>query len=114
MAAVLGQGAYALGRGVARAKVVTVDLRERVLDVAGQEIVTADQVTLRAVVGRPGPEPRVASAACSSPPLSGGSPRGEQQRHVVEVLGDVGLLLAESSVSRSERARLGESASLKS
>jgi regulator of protease activity HflC (stomatin/prohibitin superfamily) len=45
--ATLAPGAYALWKGVARAKVVTVDLREQVLDVAGQEIMTADKVTLR-------------------------------------------------------------------
>ena len=45
--ATLAPGAYALWKGVARAKVVPVDLREQVLDVAGQEIMTADKVTLR-------------------------------------------------------------------
>ena len=43
----LAPGAYALWKGVARAKVVPVDLREQVVDVAGQEIMTADKVTLR-------------------------------------------------------------------
>jgi regulator of protease activity HflC (stomatin/prohibitin superfamily) len=43
----LGPGAYALWKGVARAHVLTVDLREQVADVAGQEIMTADKVTLR-------------------------------------------------------------------
>lgn len=46
-AATLAPGAYALWKGVARAKVVPVDLREQVLDIAGQEIMTADKVTLR-------------------------------------------------------------------
>ncbi|HSD25910.1 MAG TPA: slipin family protein, partial [Vicinamibacteria bacterium] len=36
--ATLAPGAYALWKGVARAKVVPVDLREQVVDVAGQEI----------------------------------------------------------------------------
>ena len=45
--ATLGPGAYALWKGVARARVVPVDLREQVVDVAGQEIMTADKVTLR-------------------------------------------------------------------
>jgi regulator of protease activity HflC (stomatin/prohibitin superfamily) len=45
--ATLAPGAYALWKGVARAKVVPVDLREQVVDVAGQEIMTADKVTLR-------------------------------------------------------------------
>jgi hypothetical protein len=54
--ATLAPGAYALWKGVARAKVVPVDLREQVVDVAGQEIMTADKVTLRmnAVVRAPG------------------------------------------------------------
>jgi regulator of protease activity HflC (stomatin/prohibitin superfamily) len=45
--ATLAPGAYALWKGVARAKVVAVDAREQVQDVAGQEIMTADKVTLR-------------------------------------------------------------------
>jgi regulator of protease activity HflC (stomatin/prohibitin superfamily) len=45
--ATLAPGAYALWKGVARAKVVPVDLREQVVDVSGQEIMTADKVTLR-------------------------------------------------------------------
>lgn len=45
--ATLEAGLYGLWAGVARAKVVTVELREQVLDVAGQEIMTADKVTLR-------------------------------------------------------------------
>jgi regulator of protease activity HflC (stomatin/prohibitin superfamily) len=45
--ATLAPGAYALWKGVARAKVVPVDLREQVVDVGGQEIMTADKVTLR-------------------------------------------------------------------
>jgi len=45
--ATLAPGAYALWKGVARAEVVTVDLREQMVDVAGQEIMTADKVTLR-------------------------------------------------------------------
>jgi regulator of protease activity HflC (stomatin/prohibitin superfamily) len=45
--ATLGPGAHAFWRGVARVRVVDVDLREQVVDVAGQEIMTADKVTLR-------------------------------------------------------------------
>jgi regulator of protease activity HflC (stomatin/prohibitin superfamily) len=45
--ATLAPGAYALWKGVARAQVVIVELREQVLDVAGQEIMTGDKVTLR-------------------------------------------------------------------
>ncbi len=45
--ATLAPGAHAFWTGVARARVVDVDLREQVLDVAGQDIMTADKVTLR-------------------------------------------------------------------
>jgi len=45
--ATLLPGAHAFWKGVAKARVVDVDLREQVLDVAGQEIITADKVTLR-------------------------------------------------------------------
>lgn len=40
-------GKIALWRGIARAKVFSLDLREQVLDVAGQDIMTRDKVTLR-------------------------------------------------------------------
>lgn len=43
----LPPGRYAFWKGVAEAKVVEVDLREATLDVGGQEIMTADKVTLR-------------------------------------------------------------------
>jgi regulator of protease activity HflC (stomatin/prohibitin superfamily) len=43
----LAPGQYAFWRGVADARVVEVDLREATLDVSGQEIMTADKVTLR-------------------------------------------------------------------
>jgi regulator of protease activity HflC (stomatin/prohibitin superfamily) len=45
--ATLAPGVYAAWKGVARVRVVDVDLREQVADVAGQEIMTADKVTLR-------------------------------------------------------------------
>lgn len=45
--ATLGAGTYAFWRGVGTLKVYRVDLRELVLDVSGQEIMTADKVTLR-------------------------------------------------------------------
>jgi regulator of protease activity HflC (stomatin/prohibitin superfamily) len=45
--AVLAPGAYAFWKGVAKARVLDVDLRELVVDVAGQDIMTADKVTLR-------------------------------------------------------------------
>ena len=43
----LAPGAYAFWRGLGRIKALHVDLREQVADVAGQEIMTADKVTLR-------------------------------------------------------------------
>ncbi len=45
--ATLAPGAYAFGKNVAKTRVLDVDLREQVADVAGQEIMTADKVTLR-------------------------------------------------------------------
>jgi regulator of protease activity HflC (stomatin/prohibitin superfamily) len=43
----LPAGRYAFWKNVAEVKVVPVDTREMILDVAGQEIMTADKVTLR-------------------------------------------------------------------
>jgi regulator of protease activity HflC (stomatin/prohibitin superfamily) len=43
----LTPGTYAFWKGVGRLKVYDVDLRELVLDISGQEIMTADKVTLR-------------------------------------------------------------------
>jgi regulator of protease activity HflC (stomatin/prohibitin superfamily) len=43
----LPPGPYAFWRGVAEVRLVEVDLRETALDVGGQEIMTADKVTLR-------------------------------------------------------------------
>lgn len=43
----LQPGLYAFWRNTADAKITEVDLRETMLDVAGQEIMTADKVTLR-------------------------------------------------------------------
>jgi regulator of protease activity HflC (stomatin/prohibitin superfamily) len=43
----LAPGEYAFWRNVAVSKVVEVDLREQTVDIAGQEIMTADKVTLR-------------------------------------------------------------------
>jgi regulator of protease activity HflC (stomatin/prohibitin superfamily) len=43
----LAPGLYAFWRGESEAKVVEVDLRETMIDVGGQEIMTADKVTLR-------------------------------------------------------------------
>jgi regulator of protease activity HflC (stomatin/prohibitin superfamily) len=45
--ATLGPGAYAFWKGVGRLRICEVDLRELVLDISGQEIMTADKVTLR-------------------------------------------------------------------
>ena len=49
----LAPGLYAFWLGVADAKVVEIDMRETMIDIAGQELMTADKVTLRlnAVVG---------------------------------------------------------------
>ena len=44
---VLGAGLYAFWRGPAEAKLVEIDMRETTIDVSGQEIMTADKVTLR-------------------------------------------------------------------
>lgn len=43
----LPPGLYAFWRGAADAKVVELDLREGVVDISGQDIITADKVTLR-------------------------------------------------------------------
>jgi regulator of protease activity HflC (stomatin/prohibitin superfamily) len=43
----LPAGRHAFWKNIAEVKVVPVDLREVILDVAGQEIMTADKVTLR-------------------------------------------------------------------
>jgi regulator of protease activity HflC (stomatin/prohibitin superfamily) len=45
--ATLGPGAYAFWKGVGKLKIEEVDLKELVLDISGQEIMTADKVTLR-------------------------------------------------------------------
>ena len=42
-----GRGLYAFWKGGGKFQVVAVDRREQVLDVSGQEILTADKVTLR-------------------------------------------------------------------
>lgn len=47
----LPAGRYAFWKNVAQVKVVPVDLRETMLDVSGQEIMTADKVTLRLNAG---------------------------------------------------------------
>lgn len=44
---VLRPGHYALWRGVGRFETRTVDLREQVIDICGQELMTADKVALR-------------------------------------------------------------------
>ncbi|HEX2833837.1 MAG TPA: slipin family protein [Thermoanaerobaculia bacterium] len=45
--ATLAPGTYAFWKGTGTLKLMTVDLREQVLDISGQEIMTADKVTLR-------------------------------------------------------------------
>ena len=47
LVATLGPGTYAFWKGVGQLRVMNVDLRERVIDISGQEIMTADKVTLR-------------------------------------------------------------------
>lgn len=47
LAHTLEPGRYAFWKEVARTKVLHVDLRERVTDVGGQDVMTADKVTLR-------------------------------------------------------------------
>ena len=44
---VMGPGYYAFWKGTAEARLVEVDMREQMVDVAGQEIMTSDKVTLR-------------------------------------------------------------------
>lgn len=45
--ATLAPGPHAFWKGVAKARILDVDLREQVVDVSGQEVMTADKVTLR-------------------------------------------------------------------
>jgi regulator of protease activity HflC (stomatin/prohibitin superfamily) len=45
--ATLPPGAYAFWKGVGKLKLYDVDLKEQVLDISGQEMMTADKVTLR-------------------------------------------------------------------
>ena len=45
--ATLAPGTYAFWKGVGKLKLYDVDLREQVLDISGQDIMTADKVTLR-------------------------------------------------------------------
>jgi regulator of protease activity HflC (stomatin/prohibitin superfamily) len=45
--ATLAPGAWVFWKGAGRLKVIDVDLREQTLDISGQEIMTADKVTLR-------------------------------------------------------------------
>jgi regulator of protease activity HflC (stomatin/prohibitin superfamily) len=68
LAATLEPGRYAFWKDVARLKVVYVDMRERVIDVSGQEIMTADKVTLRlnAMVTYRVTDPARATAAVES------------------------------------------------
>jgi len=47
LAATLSPGVHAFWRGEGAVKIVQVDLREQASDIAGQEIMTADKVTLR-------------------------------------------------------------------
>ena len=47
LAETLPAGTYAFWRGAGRYRLIAVDLREQVLDVSGQDVMTADKVTLR-------------------------------------------------------------------
>ncbi len=62
-------GRYAFWKNISQVKVVPVDLRESLLDVAGQEIMTADKVTLRlnAVVTYRVVDPRLAVSVVDDP-----------------------------------------------
>jgi regulator of protease activity HflC (stomatin/prohibitin superfamily) len=59
---ILPPGRYAFWKNVAVVKLLPIDLREQALDIAGQDIMTADKVTLRlnALVGYKVVEPRKA------------------------------------------------------
>lgn len=61
----LAPGHYAFWKNVAKVTLVPVDMRETMLDVAGQEIMTADKVTLRlnAVVTYRVADPKIAVSA---------------------------------------------------
>ena len=63
----LGPGRYAFWKGEGLVQVRQVDSREQVLDIAGQDIMTADKVTLRvnALLSYRVTEPRVSVAAVS-------------------------------------------------
>jgi hypothetical protein len=63
--ATLAPGTWALWKNVGRVKVVLVDQREQALDISGQDIMTADKVTLRlnALVGFRVSEPLAAVTA---------------------------------------------------
>jgi len=45
--ATLAPGAYAFWKGAGKLKIFEIDMKEQVLDISGQEIITADKVTLR-------------------------------------------------------------------
>lgn len=62
-----GPGVYAFWKGAGRLTFAVVDLRERVADVAGQEIMTADKVTLRvnAVITHQVTDPQLAVSVVS-------------------------------------------------
>jgi hypothetical protein len=66
---VLAPGSYAFWRGMARLKVLHLDLREQVVDVTGQELITKDKVTLRlnAVVTYRITDPRQAVSEVEDP-----------------------------------------------
>lgn len=104
----LGPGLYAFWRGAADARVVEVDRREATIDVAGQEIMTADKVTLRlnAVVTYNVTDPR--RAVCTTDDAKGALYR-EAQLALRAVVGarDLDALLGDKDViSREVEAML--------
>lgn len=83
----LSPGEYAFWKGPAEAKVAEVDLRETMVDVGGQEIMTADKVTLRLPFGEPCGTSNVATNRCHFESARARIPRqrvagsGNRRRH---------------------------------
>jgi regulator of protease activity HflC (stomatin/prohibitin superfamily) len=103
----LEPGPYAFWRGVADTRLVEVDLREANLDVGGQEIMTADKVTLRlnAVVNYRVVDPR--RAVCAADDARQALYR-EAQLALRAVVGarDLDALLADKDVVARETSEL--------
>ena len=103
----LAPGRYAFWRGAADARVVEVDLREATLDVGGQEVMTADKVTLRlnAVLAYRVADPRRAVSAADD---ARQALYREAQLALRAVVGsrDLDALLADKEVVAREAADL--------